>query len=457
MSQWAKRIRAKKPDLVVPAPPHDATDKTNNTYINSYEWILNYCFQFAGRPWDVVPSLPLDAELPEASSANMKLARAILDGKDVRYIERVEGDDREPQAIVDAWVETQLQSWRGANSVLPKKNGRVSVPTQPWHHRPGPRQVVISVHYPAGTIESVDENTGLMLSLHNWGGVDCGGSASPTALATRLNVIAVCVNYLQSGRQASVEDDRPYDYGLLQSVDALNALAYLRDGLKKAKQPYDDRRIYCTGGSGGGNVTQMANKLAPHTFACIVDMCGMKRLTDDIAFNQPGGSGLNAGWSQDVEHPNYLSGDAQAIRFLGNLTHLKEMQQQSGAACKIVVVHGVDDKTCPYPDAVEMVDNMRAAKFNVEPFFISKRELDRKAFLSTGHGLGNRTEIVFKVAGHYLEPNGPQSIRRDGPTDFDRKTDIRYTTPGGHYAVSFSTGRVRVTFVPSENSHPPEQ
>lgn len=29
----------------------------------------------------------------------------------------------------------------------------------------------------------------------------------------------------------------------------------------------------------------MANKLVPRTFACVVDMCGMKKLSDDVAFD----------------------------------------------------------------------------------------------------------------------------------------------------------------------------
>ena len=40
---------------------------------------------------------------------------------------------------------------------------------------------------------------------------------------------------------------------------------------------------------GGGNITLMVNKLAPRTFAAAIDMSGMARLTDDIAFNLPGG------------------------------------------------------------------------------------------------------------------------------------------------------------------------
>ena len=74
--------------------------------------------------------------------------------------------------------------------------------------------------------------------------------------------------------------------------------------------PFASGRIYATGGSGGGNVSLMANKLAPRTFACTIDLCGMKKLSDDIAYNLPGGSGLDARWSRDPKSSNYLSPDA---------------------------------------------------------------------------------------------------------------------------------------------------
>ncbi len=60
---------------------------------------------------------------------------------------------------------------------------------------------------------------------------------------------------------------------------------FVRSSLQQQNTRYNDRRIYSTGGSGGGNVTLMANKLAPRTFASVIDMCGMKKLTHDIAFS----------------------------------------------------------------------------------------------------------------------------------------------------------------------------
>jgi len=323
---------------------------------------------------------------------------------------------------------------------LPVKNAAVEIPAQSWPQQPGPRRVRILIHYPGGKLEAVNEQTGLMLTLHNWGGSDCAGTANPNVLAKRLNVVAICVNYLQSGRKASVEDPEPYDFGYLQGLDALRALWYVGNGLKERGQAYDDGRIFVTGGSGGGNVTLMANKLAPRTFACAIDMCGMKKLSHDIAFNLPGGSGLNARWNRDPKSKNFLSVDEQEIRFVGHPRHLATMKKTYKTASKVIVVHGSTDNTCPFADAREMVANMQQAGLDVEPHFLTKDDLDGKVFTSTGHPLGNRTEIVFRVAGKYLATDGTAVIRRHGPTDFERKDEVTYRTTGGQFVISYKRG-----------------
>ena len=329
---------------------------------------------------------------------------------------------------------------------LPPENGRVQVPVQSWPQRPGPRTVRALIHYPGGQLENVNKQTGIMLTLHNWGGKDCVGTASPNALANRLNVIAVCVNYLQSGKVDSIESPEPYDCGYLQALDALRVLAYVRNGLIQSRTPYDDRRLFCTGGSGGGNVTLMANKLAPHTFTCIVDMCGMKKLSDDIAFNLPGGTLLNARWSRDVASSGYLSVDAQQIRFVGDPQHLTAMKAMQPTS-KIIVVHGRDDATCPFADAQELVTNLQAAELDVEAHFIAQTDLDGKIFTSSGHALGNRTEIVFEVAGKYLNPDSSTALRRSGPSDFERREDVQYHTPNGRFVISYAKGYPEGSFL----------
>ena len=322
---------------------------------------------------------------------------------------------------------------------LPDRDGAVEIPAQEWPHRPGPRMVRVLIHYPAGTLASVTPQTGVMLTLHNWGGTDCVGTASPTELAKRLNVVALCVNYLQSGQKDSIEGPEPYDFGYLQALDALRALYWITSQLKDSQRPFAAGRCYCTGGSGGGNVTLMANKLAPRTFACVIDMCGMKKLSDEIAFNLPGNCGLNARWSRDPASPNSLSTDAQEVRFVGHPQHLAEMKRL-GSACRVLVVHGVDDAVTSYPHAIELVENLKQARLDVEPHYISRDRVDGTTFTSTGHSLGNRTRIVFEVAGKYLEPGSAMALTRTGLSDFERREEIRYRTTNGEFVISYKDG-----------------
>jgi hypothetical protein len=328
---------------------------------------------------------------------------------------------------------------------LPRANGSVSIPAQEWPLKPGPRTVEISLHYPGGTLDQVDAGTGIMLSLHNWGGTGCGGSASPGTLATELNVVAICVDYLQSGRKASIEDPEPYDFGYLQGLDAVRAVWYVFDGLQQAETPFAQGRIYATGGSGGGNVALMANKLAPRTFTGIIDMCGMPKLSDDIAFNLRGGSGLNARWSRDSTSRYFLSTGAQDLRFVGHPEHLERMREL-GCRAKIVVVHGRDDSTCPFEDAREMVANMQAANLDVKPWFIGKNDLDGSVFTSSGHSLGDRTKIVLQVAGDWLKS---VEVARKTPTDFERRDEVKYPVSGGEFVIAYQQGYPVARFEPN--------
>ena len=357
-------------------------------------------------------------------------------------------------ALLTAALNTSQVSAAEAWPELPAANGAIEIPAQQWAQRKGARTVKILIHYPGGRLSRLDERTGIMLSLHNWGGIDCVATADPQPLADRLNVVGICVNYLQSGPQDSIEGPEPYDCGYLQSLDALRALWFVRSRLQEQRIPFASGRLFATGGSGGGNVALMANKLAPRTFACIVDVCGMKKLSADIAFHLPGGSDLDARWSRHPDSPSYLTADEQDLRFVGHPDHLQTMKRL-GTSSRIIIVHGADDATCPFADAEELVANLQAAGMVVEPHFITKRDVDGRVFTSSGHALGNRTEIVFRVAEKYLTAAGSESLTRPGPTDFDlRDEEVRYQTPGGEFIISYAAGYPVGRFDPA--AQPPE-
>lgn len=321
---------------------------------------------------------------------------------------------------------------------LPQADSAVIVPAQEWARLPGPREVRVYVRYPGGELAKVGADTGLFLVLHNWGGTGDRGAPDPSSLANRYDCVAICVDYLQSGPEWN--ERPPYDFGYFQALDALRALWFVHNGLDASGRPFHRGRIYATGGSGGGNVTLMVNKLAPRTFACAVDLCGMAKLADDIAFGIPGRTSLNAGYSPDPEHPCYLNADTQALRFAGRPEHTRRMKELGNTA-RVIVVHGVDDASCPVEDAREMVVNMQSAGLDVEPVWVTDELVDGTVFKTTGHSLGDRTQIVFRVADKYLLPDGPAAAVRAGKSDFDlRDEQVRYETPGGAYVISYAAG-----------------
>ncbi|MGE0607067.1 MAG: alpha/beta hydrolase family protein [Pirellulales bacterium] len=330
-------------------------------------------------------------------------------------------------------------AWAGEWPALPDKDGSADIPAQSAEGTTEPRQVRVYVAYPQGELKNVGPGTGLMLTLHNWGGTAAAGTADPRVLAQRYNVVAISLDYLHSGPWNEAAPDKAYDFGYVQALDALRALWWVETGLSQRQVKFHRGRTYAAGGSGGGNVTLMVNKLAPRTLACAIDMCGMAELSDDVAFGLPGGSSLNAGYQQDPASPRYLSPDMQAIRFAGHPEHLQTMHQL-GATAKIVVVHGADDNVCPAADKRAFVANAQDAKLDIEPHFITQADLDGKVLTGTGHSLGNRTEIVERFAGPYLRPDSDKALARDGANDFERREPIEYQTPRGKYVISYEQG-----------------
>lgn len=331
-------------------------------------------------------------------------------------------------------------------AVLPAESASFSIPAQEWPYEPGAREITVYLRYPGGERARVDEGTGLFLVLHNWNGTDASGAPDPQQVADRYQVISISVDYLQSGKQEPGVDP-PYDFGYLQAMDAIRALAHVYRELDEAGIAFARDRIYATGASGGGNVALQANKFAPNTFACIVDLCGMARLSDDIAFNLDGGSRLNAGYSRDPESPRHLTLDEQQIRSPADREHIQHLKRHGNAA-KIVVVHGAKDEVCPIEDKREMVANMRDAGLDVDAHFVDDAMLDGEVFTSTGHPLGDRTRILFQVADRYLLPDSPEMRRVKGAPDFVRGVRVDYATATGTYRGRFDDESPTVGWMP---------
>ncbi|NLF17572.1 MAG: DUF2920 family protein [Lentisphaerae bacterium] len=310
---------------------------------------------------------------------------------------------------------------------------------QEWPFRPGPRTVAVALAAPPA---GIGPNTGLMLCLHNWG----GRYDQPDYLtwcrtfAERYNVIGISVNYLQSGGgEPTVPGEMPYDHGYLQAGDCLRALWHVRRRLTEAGIAFNPHRTYSMGGSGGGNVSLMVNKFAPRSFACVVDICGMPGLTDGIAYGTGEfGSGLNAGWSRDPASPAWLSPCQQQIRDPGDPDHLR-LQAEANPANKIIIVHGLDDASCPAVHKIGIFRNLVEAGFRPDAHFLTARDIDGEVFKTTGHAVGNRLLVTQRVADDYLLETGRLAVQVPGPDDFERATAVVYPTRQGRVIIDFAT------------------
>lgn len=304
------------------------------------------------------------------------------------------------------------------------------------------RKVKMFVQEPAAGING---GTGLMLVLHNWGGVYNLAEYLKwcKTFADRYNVIGISVNYLQSGQDWKAE--APYDHGYLQAMDCLRALYTVWQQLKDNNVIFNERRVYSMGGSGGGNVTQMVMKLAPHTFACGVDICGMPGLIDAIAYGTGEGTSLNAGYSKDEKSPAYLSKDMQEIRDFGNLAHCK-LLKAANPSLKIVIVHGTSDTSCPVVPKIAQFQNMIAAGLEVDAHFLTPVDVDGTAITTTGHAVGDREQVVIRYADEYLKESGKLKKATAEPSDFSRGGTFEYPTSGGKYVIDYS-GVPTITFV----------
>ena len=308
---------------------------------------------------------------------------------------------------------------------LPPADAEVILPAQ--EAVPGePRQITLYLRYPGGALANVAPSTGLLLSLHNWGGTAFRNAPQPDP--AELDVVIIGVDYYQSGDQEGALV--PYDASYFQAVDALRALHFVYQGLTD----FDRARLYATGGSGGGHVSLMVNKLAPRTLACLVDCSGMASLTDNLAYGDD-----SAHYSRDPASPAYLSPAMSEIRDVGHPAHL-ELMARLGNSCQVVILHGEDDPVCLAPDKRRVAEAMAAAGLRVDAHFFTAADVDGELVENSGHQIGDRTALLRHFAGRYLQPGSTDLCRLAGPCDFDLRETLTYPVTGGAYEVSYAEG-----------------
>jgi len=136
--------------------------------------------------------------------------------------------------------------------------------------------IPINLHFP----DAPTEATGLMVMLHGWGGDYHQYDSYCADWRNRFNCITLQVNY-----RGSSTATQPYDFGKYQAIDVLRAMHWVL-----ANYPVNRQRIIGWGGSGGGNVILQCGKMAPNTFALIIEHAGITHPTS--------AADMKAGWDR---------------------------------------------------------------------------------------------------------------------------------------------------------------
>ena len=92
------RVRALRPDLVVIAVPRAASSDSQEQFIRSYAWIMNWSLSFGNAEWDCVVVHPLVVE-PDKTDELDDLVRQLVRAQDLTLIDRGK-DDQRPASVI---------------------------------------------------------------------------------------------------------------------------------------------------------------------------------------------------------------------------------------------------------------------------------------------------------------------------------------------------------------------
>jgi lysophospholipase L1-like esterase len=102
------RVRALKPDLVLIAVPRSATADTDDAFVSSFAWTMNWSLNFGPPTWDCVVVHPSVAESAGESQPRDELIRQLVKAQDLSLIERAADNAETSAAIVAEWFSRQL-------------------------------------------------------------------------------------------------------------------------------------------------------------------------------------------------------------------------------------------------------------------------------------------------------------------------------------------------------------
>ena len=97
-------VRAMRPNLVVLAVPRSASAESDEQFVKSYSWVMNWSLSFGQSEWDCIVVHPALAS-PSESAGRDDLIRRLVKAQDLYLIDRVAGDASSAADLLSRWIE----------------------------------------------------------------------------------------------------------------------------------------------------------------------------------------------------------------------------------------------------------------------------------------------------------------------------------------------------------------
>lgn len=101
-----KTVRTMKPDLVVIAVPRTATADSDEQFVKSYSWIMNWSLSFGRAEWDCFVVHPSVAA-PGPLAPRDDLVRQLVRAQHLSLVDRTAGDAASAEDVLANWVARQ--------------------------------------------------------------------------------------------------------------------------------------------------------------------------------------------------------------------------------------------------------------------------------------------------------------------------------------------------------------
>ena len=96
-----------KPNLVILAVPRSAAAESDEQFVRSYSWVMNWSLSFGHTEWDCIVVHPSVIAAGENSPRD-ELVRRLVNAQDLFLVDRAPSEDASPEVLLRRWIEAHL-------------------------------------------------------------------------------------------------------------------------------------------------------------------------------------------------------------------------------------------------------------------------------------------------------------------------------------------------------------